>query len=82
MAKRRGTVDIETDRCKGCGLCMAACPIKIIVVKTSSVNSKGYQPVMLKEPAGCTGCGSCALMCPDSVITVHRPIRKRREAHV
>jgi len=82
MAERRGTVDIETDQCKGCGLCMAACPVKIIVLKINFVNNKGYQPVMVKEPADCTGCGSCALMCPDSVITVHGPIGKRRLAHV
>ncbi len=82
MAERRGTVEIETDRCKGCGLCVAACPLKILVLKTSSVNSKGYQPAMVNDPDGCTGCGSCSLMCPDSVIAVYNTIRERRTAHV
>ncbi len=82
MAEQRGTVNIETDHCKGCGLCTIACPVKIIIFDVNSVNIKGYQPVMIKDPTDCTGCGSCALMCPDSVITVKRSIRKRRAAHV
>jgi 2-oxoglutarate ferredoxin oxidoreductase subunit delta len=82
MTEQRSTVNIETDRCKGCGLCIVACPVNIIAFNTHCVNTKGYQPAIIKDPADCTGCGSCALMCPDSVITVTRTIRKRRPAHV
>ncbi|MGB3209365.1 MAG: 4Fe-4S dicluster domain-containing protein [Desulforhopalus sp.] len=82
MAEPRGTVTIETSQCKGCGLCIVVCPVKIIAFKKNFTNSKGYQPAVINEPADCTGCGSCSLMCPDSVITVQRSTQERRTAHV
>lgn len=82
MAEAQTTIDFETDRCKGCGLCIVACPIKLIVFRENCVNAKGYQPVMVEEAARCSGCGNCTLMCPDSVITVVRDTRTRRADHV
>lgn len=60
----------EIDRCKGCGLCAAACPKKIISLDTSVLNGKGYHPAQVTEPDQCIACASCAVMCPDAVITV------------
>jgi 2-oxoglutarate ferredoxin oxidoreductase subunit delta len=82
MAELKGTVHINTDRCKGCGLCTVVCPADILLLNEEKVNVKGYRPVWVRKPNGCTGCGNCALMCPDSVITVKRFSRKRRAAHV
>lgn len=67
----RGRVEISTDTCKGCGLCINACPQGVLSFGTE-VNKKGYLPAMDLNPEKCTGCTFCALMCPDSVITVYR----------
>ena len=58
--------------CKGCELCIAVCPTKILKLDLTRVNSRGYYPAIIYNLAECSGCGSCAKMCPDSVITVRR----------
>jgi 2-oxoglutarate ferredoxin oxidoreductase subunit delta len=69
----RGTVVIETDRCKGCELCARVCPQDVLKMSRESFNARGYRPVVLADPEGkCTGCALCALMCPDVVLTVYR----------
>lgn len=69
----RGTIRIDVDHCKGCTLCVSACPQEVIVINTEQVNGHGYHPAQLKEEAKhCTGCGICALFCPDACISVYR----------
>ncbi|MBR5388852.1 MAG: 4Fe-4S dicluster domain-containing protein [Clostridia bacterium] len=65
-------VTFDEERCKGCGLCVTACPVKIISLADEKINSKGYHPAEVKETEKCIGCASCALMCPDTVIVVER----------
>ena len=72
MAKTAGKVHIVTDRCKGCGLCVAVCPRSVLAIEASGLNAKGYQPAMAVQPERCIGCASCALICPDVVISVER----------
>ena len=62
----------KEDLCKGCGLCVVACPKKILAISKTKLNHKGHAPVELTKPEACVGCASCALMCPDCVITVER----------
>lgn len=64
-------VSIRTERCKGCGLCIDACP-KGILKLSGEINSKGYHSVMCDDESKCIGCASCYSMCPDCVITVER----------
>lgn len=71
MAKVRGTIIVDTEHCKGCGVCVVACPFKVIDL-AKQVNGKGYNFAEMANPDECTGCASCALVCPDSVITVYR----------
>lgn len=58
--------------CKGCEMCVNACPKHIIALAKDKLNSKGYHPAEQTDPDKCVGCASCALMCPDVAITVER----------
>lgn len=59
-------------RCKGCGLCVHACPKGVLALKKDILNDKGYHPAGAARPEDCIGCRSCALFCPDLVITILR----------
>lgn len=71
MAKIRGAIVVDIERCKGCQICMANCPTKVISMEIK-VNSKGYNYAYMGEPEECIGCANCAIMCPDAVITVYK----------
>ena len=75
----RGRVLIDTDRCKGCGLCVGVCPAHILRLAEGVYNAKGYAPVVVTEPQACTGCAMCAAICPDVVFTVYRQRRHSRD---
>ncbi|MGC8865671.1 MAG: 4Fe-4S dicluster domain-containing protein [Bacteroidales bacterium] len=70
MAKVKGDVVIDIERCKGCEVCTTACPNEVLAMSTQ-VNSKGYRFV-IKVNADCIGCANCAIVCPDGVITVYK----------
>jgi 2-oxoglutarate ferredoxin oxidoreductase subunit delta len=63
-------VTINENLCKGCEMCVIACPKKIIELNKSKINPKGYHPAHIVDESKCTACASCAIMCPDVVITV------------
>ena len=67
--KSRGTVTIDTDHCKGCELCVPACPPHVLTMSTES-NRMGFHFPQLH--AGCTGCAACLYVCPDFVFEVFR----------
>lgn len=69
MAK--GRLKFVIDKCKGCELCVAACPQGILRIHDTALNVMGHHPVSVTEPERCTGCAICALMCPDGVISVY-----------
>ena len=62
----------KEDVCKGCGLCVNACPKQILALSKTRLNGKGHTPVEQTDPDKCIGCAFCAMMCPDCVITVIR----------
>lgn len=65
-------VTFREERCKGCGLCVEACPKKIVMLDTSKLNAKGFHPAAVIEMDKCIGCAMCATMCPDLVIKVEK----------
>lgn len=71
MAKIKGTITVDTERCKGCDVCVSSCPFEVLSL-SPQVNSRGYNFSYMANPDNCTGCASCAIICPDSCITVFR----------
>ena len=65
-------ITVNEDYCKGCEMCVIACPGKFIVLSKDKLNSKGYHPAELIDESKCSGCCACATMCPDIAITVER----------
>ena len=65
-------VTFRTELCKGCGLCVSACPKGILSIDTEKINNKGYSPAVMTDQEKCIGCAFCATMCPDCVITVEK----------
>lgn len=71
MARARGAIVVDQERCKGCELCVVNCPTNVIQL-ARDVNGKGYHFAYMEVPEACTGCSNCAIVCPDGVITVYR----------
>lgn len=65
-------VTFREDRCKGCGLCVAVCPKKIIEIRTGVLNDMGLHPAGVEKQDLCIGCAFCATICPDQIIEVER----------
>lgn len=56
--------EIATDRCTGCGWCVAACPVDVL-----SLQPQGWRKhAVLHDAIACTGCRLCARLCPFGVI--------------
>ena len=67
----RGKVEIDVERCKGCGLCIEACPQNVLSL-SDDFNSSGYNYARAEKPEDCIGCGFCGKVCPDVAITVYK----------
>lgn len=71
MAQTRGYVSIDIEECKGCGLCVDACPPGCLKV-ASELSPYGVHPASYTGEH-CTGCGICFYACPEpGAITVYR----------
>lgn len=65
-------VTINEELCKGCGLCIGACPKKLVALQEDKLNLKGFHPAGVADQTACIACAFCAEMCPDCVITVEK----------
>lgn len=68
-------VEFEEERCKGCELCISACP-KNLIALAAHFNSMGFHPATVVDQESCISCAFCARMCPDVVITVRKEEKK------
>ncbi len=59
----RGLVVLNADECKGCALCVEACPPKVLRL-SAGLNRSGYHPAEYLGH-GCTACGICFFACPE-----------------
>ena len=71
MAKVKGAIVVDIERCKGCGVCTVNCAQKVVEL-SKQFNSKGYYYACMTQPDNCTGCANCAIICPDGAITVYQ----------
>ncbi len=68
----KGVLHLQEELCKGCGLCVDACPRHLLRLASGRLNRKGHAPVEMADPEHCVACACCAMMCPECVITVER----------
>ena len=69
MAKK-GKVEIDRELCKGCLLCIRACPVKVLEIDTQ-MNLQGVHPSKVVHADKCIACGNCYEVCPDVCIEVY-----------
>ncbi len=74
MAKVFGAVTIDSMHCKGCELCVVACPADVLSLQPKEVNDRGYRYAFAAKPEACIGCAACATVCPDACIEVYRVV--------
>jgi NAD-dependent dihydropyrimidine dehydrogenase PreA subunit len=75
-------IDVDTDKCMGCGNCAVACPVnKLIDAQMSFGGRASTDELLLMVSAGkcravhvekCTGCKTCEDNCPNKAISVTR----------
>jgi len=61
-------IEIDEDKCKGCGNCVVVCPNDNIGMREVT-NSEGYLPAYDKG-IKCIRCGNCFQVCSDAAIKV------------
>jgi 2-oxoglutarate ferredoxin oxidoreductase subunit delta len=57
------TVEINREWCKGCGICVAFCPEKVLGLDEN-------EKAVALNPENCVFCGMCELRCPDMAVEV------------
>lgn len=61
----KAEIFLKSERCKGCGICVAFCPKKVL-----AIDALGHCSIV--NPDDCIACGQCELRCPDYAIFVDK----------
>jgi len=62
-------INIYSDICKGCGICVDACKFGVFEMSTER-GKQGYLLPKVVRLENCTKCELCELSCPDIAIEV------------
>lgn len=71
-APRKALPAIDTDRCTGCGWCVAVCAPHVLSLQVQGPQAWGPKRSRLHDAAACTGCALCAVRCPFDAIRMVR----------
>ena len=63
LLAKKFSIEVVEKWCKGCGLCIAICPKKVLELN-EQVKCEGARP------DDCIGCRQCENICPDLAITI------------
>ena len=67
---RKGKLVIDRELCKGCLLCIRACPVKVLEADTE-LNTSGSYPAKAVQEDKCIACGNWYEVCPDVCIEIY-----------
>ena len=56
------TLELDTERCTGCGMCTQVCPHGVFTLEAGKAR--------ISDQDACMECGACALNCPADAIAV------------
>jgi 2-oxoglutarate ferredoxin oxidoreductase subunit delta len=74
---RKGYVEVLVNRCKGCEMCIPACPFSLMTFPMKTLNKAGYFIAEFDDSEEkCTACKMCATACPDAAIVVYKRIKE------
>lgn len=66
-------LEVDNERCNGCGVCMRVCPFGAIELRENKVHITD----------GCIVCGYCVSRCPAFALSINSSIaERRRDAYV
>lgn len=74
MARSKGSITVDAERCTGCDICVVLCPQRCLELG-EAVNAHGYRVAALVRPDDCTGCEICGWVCPHWAIDVFRELK-------
>jgi len=64
---KKGKITIDRENCKGCYLCVRACPLHLIAPDTRA-NAAGIYPALYSGALeACIACGSCYTVCRETI---------------